>query len=128
VWEHYHDLLTQDAPVLIRGQVSGRDRDEDAPPVFLDSVVPLSQLRSNGTLAIEVVLANTAADAVGRAANAFRAHPGSSPLYVTVTHGGNGVRETVRLRSRTLQVLPSEALLSELRELFGADRIRLVRS
>jgi DNA polymerase-3 subunit alpha len=127
VWEHYHDLLTQDAPVLIRGQVSGRDRDEDAPPIFLDSVVPLSQLRANGTLAIEVALANAAADAVGRAASAFRANPGSSPLYVTVTQG-NGVRETVRLRSRTLQVMPSEALLSELRELFGADRIRLVRS
>jgi DNA polymerase-3 subunit alpha len=128
VWEHYHDLLTQDAAVLIRGVVSGRDRDEDAPPIFLDSVVALSQLRSNGTLAIEVALADAAADAVSRAAAAFRAHPGSSPLYVTVTHGGNGVRETVRLRSRSLQVLPSETLVSELRELFGAERIRLVRS
>jgi DNA polymerase III subunit alpha len=42
VWEQYHDLLTQDAPVLLRGSVSGRDRDEDAPPIFLDSVVPLA--------------------------------------------------------------------------------------
>ncbi|HUF49902.1 MAG TPA: DNA polymerase III subunit alpha [Longimicrobiales bacterium] len=129
-WEHYHDLLAQDAAVLIRGAVSGRDRDEDAPPIFLDSVLPLAQLRSNGTLAIEVALANAPEDAVGRAADMFRAHPGTSPIYVTVTPAGNGngARETVRLRSRSIQVTPSETLLSELRELFGTERIRLVRS
>ena len=127
-WEHYHDLLTQDAAVLIRGAVSGRDRDEDAPPIFLDAVVPLAQLRTNGTLAVEVALTNAAEDAVERAAELFRAHPGSSPIYVTVTHGGNGTRETVRLRSRSLQITPSETLLHDLRDLFGAERVRLIRS
>src|SRR5690606_29474757 len=34
-WEAFHDLLVQDAPVLIRGTVSGRERDEDDPPIFL---------------------------------------------------------------------------------------------
>jgi DNA polymerase III subunit alpha len=133
VWEQYHDLLVQDAPVLLRGSVSGRDRDEDAPPIFLDSVLPLSQLRSSGTLAIEVALADGARpEAVGQATAAFRANPGQSPVYVLVPHGGaadNGAAlERVRLRSRSITVMPSETLLSDLRELFGSDRIRLVRS
>jgi hypothetical protein len=34
----------------------------------------------------------------------------------------------VRLRSRNITVMPGEALLNDLRELFGSDRIRLVRS
>jgi DNA polymerase III subunit alpha len=127
-WEQYHDLLTQDAPVLLRGSVSGRERDEDAPPIFLDSAVPLSQLRTSGTLAVELELnAEPAAEAVARATNALRGNPGASALYVAVVHGGNGGAETVRLRSRSITITPSEALLTELRELFGTERIRLVR-
>ena len=160
VWEQYHDLLLQDAPVLLRGSVSGRDRDEDDPPIFLDSAVPLGQLRTGGSLAVELLLTQGAAEeAVTRATEILRASPGSSPVYVTVVHGahatasasngtpsngghgtnggsaGNGGGapakgpvETVRLRSRSLSVMPSETLLSDLRELFGSDRIRLVRS
>jgi DNA polymerase III subunit alpha len=129
VWEQYHDLLTQDAPVLLRGTVSGRDRDEDAPPIFLDSAVQLGQLRAGGSLAVEVALgATAAADAVDRAVAAFRDNPGPAALYVTIVHGGNGASETVRLRSRSITVTPSEALLESLRDLFGADRVRLIRS
>ena len=50
------DILSQDAPVLIRGSVSGRDRDEDAPPIFLDGVVLLGSVRNAGQLAVEVTL------------------------------------------------------------------------
>jgi DNA polymerase III subunit alpha len=128
VWEQYHDLLVQDAAVLLRGSVSGRDRDEDAPPIFLDSVLPLAQLRTSGTLAVELALNGAAGDAVEKATAAFRQHPGASAVYVMVTHGSNGSTETVRLRSRSITVTPDEALLGELRDLFGADRIRLVRS
>jgi DNA polymerase-3 subunit alpha len=148
VWEQYHDLLTQDTPVLIRGTVSGRDRDEDAPPIFLDSVVPLAQLRGSGALALEVALAADATrEAVARAAEMFRAHPGRAPLYVTAANGaqgrGNGSggnggapegttkkpdAELVRLRSRSMGIAPTDALLQELRGLFGSDRVRLVRS
>jgi hypothetical protein len=44
---------------------------------------------------------------------------------VNVTNGGNG--GPVRLRSRTVHVAPTQALLHELRELLGSDRVRLVR-
>jgi hypothetical protein len=102
-------------------------------------VLPLGQLRSGGTLALELALgAGAEADLVDRATQVLRASPGAAPVYVTVVHGGhaadaggnggNGAVETVRLRSRSLSVLPTETLLSDLRELFGSDRIRLVRS
>jgi hypothetical protein len=47
---------------------------------------------------------------------------------VTVQEGGNGGSREVRLRSRSINVTPTDALLAQLRELFGAERIRLVRS
>jgi DNA polymerase III subunit alpha len=123
-WEQYHDLLTQDSPVLIRGAVSGRERDEDAPPIFLDSVVPLATLRGSGVLGVEIVLPPGAAgDALTEAAALFRSHNGASPLYVSWQNG-----ETVRLRSRSLRLAPDEPLMTGLRTLFGADRVRLVRS
>src|SRR5690606_8698177 len=108
----------QDAPVLIRGSVSGRDRDEDDPPIFLDSAVPLSQLRTNGSLAVELSLPQGNPDAVTRATDILKSSPGPSPLYVMVpgsrngngseveTNGSrNGGGDTVRLRSRTITVM-----------------------
>ncbi|MGH7552959.1 MAG: hypothetical protein ACREMQ_07995, partial [Longimicrobiales bacterium] len=161
-WDGYHDLLSQDAPVLIRGTVSGRDRDEDAPPIFLDSVVPLASLPSNGTLALELLLRpDSGSELVAEALAALRNHPGDAVVIVnwdarteetldsrqsTVDSNGrdgtpaseNGSRngasaarkETrgVRLRSRSIRVAPSDALLKELRSLFGQDRVRLVKA
>jgi DNA polymerase-3 subunit alpha len=162
-WDGYHDLLSQDAPVLIRGTVSGRDRDEDAPPIFLDSVVPLASLRSNGTLALELLLRpDSGNDLVAAALAAFGDHPGEAAVIVSwevdaeqtvesqkskvesngheqpPSPSGNGSRngasgarkETrgVRLRSRSIRVAPSDALLKELRSLFGQDRVRLVKA
>jgi hypothetical protein len=37
-------------------------------------------------------------------------------------------RLSARLRSRSITVTPTDALLRELRQLFGPDRIRLVRT
>ncbi|HEX6558101.1 MAG TPA: DNA polymerase III subunit alpha, partial [Longimicrobiales bacterium] len=144
VWEQYSDILVQDAAVLIRGQVSDRERDEDDPPIFLDSAVRLASLRTSGQVGIELQLCGRfEADAVSAASEAFRRHPGSGPVYVRWTvddgtgngdgngngkaHGnGNGTAEA-RLRSRTFQVDLSDELVAELRGLFGADRVRLVR-
>jgi DNA polymerase III subunit alpha len=123
-WEQYHDLLTQDNAVLVRGAVSGRERDEDAPPIFLDSVVPLATLRNSGALAVEIALPTGAqADTLTAAARLFRDHGGASPLFVSWHNG-----ESVQFRSRSVSITPDEALMESLRTLFGADRVRLVRS
>jgi DNA polymerase-3 subunit alpha len=143
-WELCHDKLVQDAAVLIRGSVSGRERDEDAPPIFLDDVVPLANVRAGGVLAVELHLApsRVGAEEVATAARAFRAHPGKSPIYVVweppsgaeTGNGGapRGVRPdggaVYRFRSRTLTISPNEALVEELRALFGPDGVRLVKA
>ncbi len=152
-WEMNQDVLVQDAAVLIRGSVSGRDRDEEQPPIFLDSVSPLSTVWTNGQLAVEIAL-NGNEEAVGTAAEILRAHPGNAPVYVRwipsvvevpapieseSPNGGVAVAvqprtertvkpKPVRLRSRAFQVAASDGLIAELRAVFGSDSVRLVRS
>ena len=145
-WETNHDLLSQDAPVLIRGTVSGRDRDEEAPPIFLDGVVPLASVRASGALALEILLGPDAGEAsLSSALTLMKDHPGNAPVVVcwqradgtatgngaaTRANGGSGAAGpgVTRLRSRSLAVTPTHTLMRELRELFGADRIRLIRT
>lgn len=125
-WQENREVLKQDAVVLVCGSVSGRDRDEDDPPIFLDSVTPLAELRTSGALALELRLAaETVADdhVITAAARAFREHPGSSPVYVRWT-----ASEDPRLRSRSLAVAPDDTLMERLRELFGPERVRLVKA
>ncbi|MEX2609610.1 MAG: DNA polymerase III subunit alpha [Gemmatimonadota bacterium] len=128
VWEEHRERLVQDAPVLLRGSVSGRDRDEEDPPIFLDDVIALEELRGSGLFAVELALGPEAgAEALERATEALSASPGDSPLLVRWRNGG-GEKGAVRLRSRTLRVRPDEALMRTLRELFGRDGIRLIRT
>ena len=172
VWEKYREVLVQDAPVLIRGQVSGRDRDEDDPPVFLDEAIPLSEVRTTGSVGLELLLRR--GDSPGwieQATSALRRSPGEAPLYVLLeaaanggandatnggndnggrgghhagngNYGGNGGnggngkqagdtaadRGPRRFRSRTVRISPSAELVTELKELLGADRVRLIRA
>jgi hypothetical protein len=51
-------------------------------------------------------------------------HASSPPLEVQWSDG-SGTR--ARLRSRSLRIAASQAALSDLRNLLGADRVRLVR-
>jgi DNA polymerase-3 subunit alpha len=127
VWEGYSDILVQDAAVLVRGQVSGRDRDEEDPPIFLDSAIKLGSLRTSGQVGVELRLSKDGADAdkVSAAAEAFRRHPGPAPVLVGWLTGQNG--DAARMRSKQFTVDLSDDLMTELRELFGSERIRLVR-
>ncbi len=177
-WEKYREVLVQDAAVVVRGQVSGRDRDEDDPPIFLDEALPLAQLRNAGSLGIEVRLARGEhVERINAATALLKGAPGKSPLYVlfdpnggsdhrggTVqgeggnlggedgqqgarAHGGDSRQGAgdgdsrgdgdskgdrgkpgSRFRSRSLRVEPTAELMDELKELFGPDRVRLVRT
>jgi len=138
-WEAYHDILVQDAPVLIRGTVSGRERDEDDPPIFLDDVVPLGTLLTSGSLGVEVTLPTGGEpELISAATKILKSYPGRSPLYVRwrppAANGmgavnGNGSTPGVeRFRSRSLAVEPNQVLLEELRELFGNEGVRLIKA
>ena len=126
------DILLQDAVLLLRGTVRGRE-DEEAPPLFLDEAVQLASLRTRGVLGLELRLPTAEAEAgVEEATRLLRSFPGPAPLYVQwLRTPGNGAAEAgtgPRLRSRAITVAPDDALLRRLRELFGDDQVRLVRS
>ncbi|MGQ0814764.1 MAG: DNA polymerase III subunit alpha [Gemmatimonadota bacterium] len=130
-WDQYADILAQDAPVLIRGQVSDRDRDEEDPPIFLDSAVSLGSLRASGQVGVELRLSSRLeGDALKAAAAAFGRHPGSGPVFVRWVNGdGTGNPENgARMRSKQYLVDLSDELIADLRRLFGADGIRLVKA
>ena len=121
-------MLLDDAVLLIRGQVSGRERDEEDPPIFLDEVQPLEALPESGILAVQIELplgAELEPAAFAHARAVMTAHPGPTPVEVTVG-SDNGIRAP-RLRSRSLRVDVSNGTLGELREIFGTGRVRLVR-
>ncbi|MGQ0560289.1 MAG: DNA polymerase III subunit alpha [Gemmatimonadota bacterium] len=128
VWEQYADILVQDAPVLVRGQISDRDRDEDDPPIFLDGAVRLGSLRTSGQVGVELRLSSRfEGDALAAAAEAFRRHPGAGPVFVRWQNGGDNSEHGARMRSKQYLVDLSDELMAELRQVFGADGIRLVR-
>lgn len=101
--------------------------------MFLDEAVPLASLRTRGVLGLELRLpAGDAESGVEEATRLLRSFPGPAPLYVQwLRTPGNGSAEAStgpRLRSRGITVAPDDALLRRLRELFGDDQVRLVRS
>ncbi|HLU24264.1 MAG TPA: DNA polymerase III subunit alpha [Longimicrobiales bacterium] len=167
-WEGSREVLAQDAAVLIRGTVSGRD--EEDPPIFLDSAVTLQWARQNGVFALELDLVGggLSEETVASVVRLIRAHPGQSPLRIrywpasalaaAAAHAAEegegdvawspapGAVSTsvavaarprvapaapdasVLFRSRSVGVELSDALLEELRELLGRDRVRIARA
>ncbi|HSM03155.1 MAG TPA: DNA polymerase III subunit alpha, partial [Longimicrobiales bacterium] len=128
VWQACKERLTSDAVILIRGQVSGRERDEEDPPIFLDEVQLLEELPSTGLLALQIELplgSDWGPEEFAHARAVLAAHPGPVPVELTV--GADNGAPAPRLRSRSLRADLSNGTLDELREIFGPGRIRLVR-
>jgi DNA polymerase-3 subunit alpha len=129
-WEKNRDALLLDAPVLIRGGVSGRERDEEDPPIFLDAAIPLGSLRDTGEIGLAVHLTrDSGPEALQQAKELLAAYPGPVPLRVEwpAAANGNGGAAAATLRSRSLRITPHPELVRELRELLGEERVRLVR-
>lgn len=153
-WLENREALTDDRPVLVTGTVSGNSRDDDDPPVFLDSVRPLADVRNEGRIGILIELEEgevLAPGAFEQARQLLEAAPGRGRLFVEwrgSANGGNGpvgngagsngagsngtaeaengLAERSRFASRSLRVAPSAGLLEKLRALLG-DRVKLVR-
>ncbi len=127
-WQAVREQLVEDAVVLVRGKVSGRERDEDDPPIFVDEAVPLEQLPGSGALAVQIELpvgVKLAEDVFAKARSLLAEHPGVAPVELTLGND-NGV-PAPRFRSRSLKVDPSSETLTELQEIFGKSRVRLVK-
>ncbi|MGI9190358.1 MAG: DNA polymerase III subunit alpha, partial [Longimicrobiaceae bacterium] len=130
-WAKARELLAQDAPVLIRGTVSNRERDEEDPPIFLDSATPLAELRASGEIALELELGGADGpdrDSIRGARARLADAPGPAPVIVRWTDAGGETTHEQRLRSRTLRVSPRADLLQALRETLGEERVKLTRT
>jgi DNA polymerase-3 subunit alpha len=126
-WMKYRDLLTQDAPVLIEGTVSGRSRDEEDPPIFVDSVAPLAEVRRSGQVGIRIELDQEmppATEVFDRVRSLVEESPGTGPLLVEWRKADNGATPCF---SSSLRVSPNADLLADLRSLLGNDHVHLAR-
>jgi DNA polymerase-3 subunit alpha len=124
-WQTAKETLQQDAVVLIRGLVSNRERDEDDRPVFLDDVELLEALPASGRLAVQIELEfgeELPAETFAKARTVLARHPGPAPVELALGNGGGA-----RFRSRTLKADATNGTLEELQEVFGRNRVRLVK-
>jgi DNA polymerase-3 subunit alpha len=125
-WQKYKDVLRQDAVVEIVGRVSGRERDEEDPPIFLDRARPLEDVTPELAVQIELELgSDVAEETFAEAKQVVAAHPGPSPLWILL--GPDNGERAPRLRSRSLRVAPDTETLGALQRLFGRGNVRLVR-
>jgi DNA polymerase-3 subunit alpha len=127
-WQAYKDVLKQDAVVLVSGKVSSRERDEEDPPIFLDSARALDDVAASGEIALQIELELGGAlpeEAFAEARKVLAAHPGPAPVWLQVG-AENGARAP-RLRSRSLRASADAETVGALQKLFGRGNVRLVR-
>jgi DNA polymerase-3 subunit alpha len=128
VWQTYKEVMQQDAVVLLSGKVSSRERDEEDPPLFLDSARPLDDLTTSGELAVQIELelgSKVTEEAFSKAKVLMVEHPGAAPVIVQV--GSDNGAQAPRLKSRSVRVTPDAETVEGLQKLFGRANVRLVR-
>ena len=114
--------------MLITGKVSNRERDEEDPPIFLDSARALEEIAEAGELAVQIDLelgSEVPEEAFAKARRLLAAHPGSSPIWLQV--GEDNGERAPRLRSRSLGASVDAETMEALQKLFGRRNVRLVR-
>jgi DNA polymerase-3 subunit alpha len=129
VWRDVRGLFAEDVPVLIEGTVSGNSRDEENPPIFVDSVRLLEDVHRSGGVAVCIELREGDEAQPGEfrsVREVLETSPGEGNLYLRWRSEGNG-GEPPMLASRSLRVTPSAGLLADLRTLLGSERVHLIR-
>jgi DNA polymerase-3 subunit alpha len=129
VWQSYKEVLEQDAVVLIQGKVSGRERDEEDPPIFLDSARSLEDLTTTGELAVQIELelgSKVTEEDFEKARILLAEHSGAAAVILQV--GSDNGERSPRFKSRSLRVTPDAETVEELQKLFGTGHVRLVRT
>jgi len=127
-WGKLSGIIVPDAPLLLTGSYSARDRGEDRAPFVVEGAQPLAELKPGGAIGLEVAWQagqGPAHDTTRAVAALCAAHPGPAPVFVRWSDG-NGM--TARLRAQRLRVDLDEPLLEDLRQLVGPDRVQLVRA
>ncbi len=130
-WSLIADRVRTDVPVLLKGGYSRRDQGADNPTFIVETVEPFAEKRVNGEVGVAIELAlgcgiapDLMQDVRAVVETYATSHAAAPPLELR-WNDGNGTR--ARLRSRTLRLSATQAALTDLRALLGAERVRLVR-
>jgi len=130
-WSLLADRVRTDVPVLVKGGYSRRDQGTETPTFIVETIEPFVEKRVNGEVGVAIEL-DPDAHLVPAVMQDVRAvieahattHASAPPLELR-WKDGEGRR--ARLRSRTLRLSATQAALTDLRNLLGAERVRLVR-
>lgn len=127
-WAVIADRVRPDVPLLLKGGYSRKDQGVESATFIVDTVTRFAEIRANGELAVAIDL-NRELDLAPGVMDDVRVvvegHEGSAPLEL---RWDDGTGRIIRFRSRSLTVAASPVILSDLRALLGADRVRLVRA
>ncbi len=127
-WAVIAERVRPDVPLLVKGGYSRKDQGVENPTFIVESVTRFAEVRASGELAVAIDLvrgADLAPSVMEDVRLAVEAHQGSAPLELRWRDDDGS---PVRFRSRSLTVAASPIVLSDLRALLGADRVRLVRA
>ena len=127
-WSRLSDVIRADAPLLLNGGYSARDRGEDRAPFIVEDAVPLNTLRGNGAIGLTIRWKRGAGPSLDDAraiAALCAAHPGPAPVLV---EWGDGNGTTATLRARHLGVELDRDLLAAIRQIAGTDRVILSKA
>ncbi|MEE9207208.1 MAG: DNA polymerase III subunit alpha [Gemmatimonadota bacterium] len=130
VWTEYRFLFAEDVPVLLTGTVSGNSRDDENPPIFVDSAKPLRELRDGGQIGVCIEFRADEDVEPGQfepIRRVLAAAPGEGRVYLKWKAANGNGDEPALLTSDSLRVAPSADLLAELRTLLGGERVHLMR-
>jgi DNA polymerase-3 subunit alpha len=131
-WAAIGPSVRTDIPVLVKGGYSRRDADAENPTFIVESITPMAAKRAEGKVAIALKLRADAAlpadifkDIKAVIASHATTHESAPPLEVRWLDGAG---KPARLRSRSLRIPTSQALLNDLRALLGTEGVSLVNN
>jgi len=127
-WAVIQERVRPDIPLLLKGGYSRKDQSVENPTFIVETVTRFTEVRANGEVGVAIDL-ERGLDLPPSVMDDIRvtidAHHGSAPIEL---RWNDGAGSQVRFRSRTLTVAVSPVVLTDLRALLGADRVRLVRA
>ena len=131
-WAALGPSVRTDIPVLVKGGYSRRDADAENPTFIVESITPMASKRAEGKVAIALKLradlrlpADIFTDIKAVIASHATTHESAPPLEVRWLDDAG---KPARLRSRSLRIPTSQALLNDLRALLGEEGVSLVHN
>jgi DNA polymerase-3 subunit alpha len=129
-WAALGPSVRTDVPVLVKGGYSRRDADAENPTFIVESITPMAEKRAKGQVAITLKLradtrlpADIFSDIKAVIASHATTHESAPALEVRWLDGAG---KPAKLRSRSLRIPTSQALLNDLRHLLGEEGVGLV--